>query len=83
MLSIYLEKDNLRIACAFTMALVCGMHYTGMLTAVFGHDFEVMLHLAAVILAFADLRQSVLRMDVHRTLFACTTLTQCLTLHWW
>lgn len=38
LLSIYPNKENLRIACAFTMAVaVCGMHYVGMSAATFEH----------------------------------------------
>ena len=86
LLSIYPDKENLRIVCAVTMALaVCGMHYTGMVAAEFVHDTEVFVDtessmtskeaflagvlaaasvtLVVALLAFADLRQSVLRMS--------------------
>ena len=42
LLLIYPDKENLRIASAFTIAIaVCGMHYTGMTAADFVFDPSV------------------------------------------
>ena len=39
-LSVYTNHENLRLVCAFTMAIaICGMHYVGMLAATF-EDIE-------------------------------------------
>lgn len=42
LLSMYSNKENLRIACALTMAIaVCGMHYVGMVAAEFNVDTTI------------------------------------------
>lgn len=42
LLSIYSNKENLRLACSFTMGVaVCGMHYAGMAAATFVMDPSV------------------------------------------
>jgi NO-binding membrane sensor protein with MHYT domain len=47
-LSTYPNREDLRHACAFLMAVaVCGMHYTGMGAADFIHDPSVTVHTAS------------------------------------
>lgn len=50
LLSMYANKENLRLACAFTMAVaVCGMHYVGMVAANFKNDPSIKVNLGSTI----------------------------------